>query len=942
MSFKYYTLEDARCTTYFAFSFPYSYTELQTELNARDLQFRLSPPVDIYYHRELLTYTLDGRRVDLLTITAADGGEGREMRLPGLFPLALSEPRAIRFPGRKVVLLSARVHPGETPSSHVLNGCLRFLLSADARAARLRRLYVVKVVPMLNPDGVARGHYRTNIHGANLNRMYGDPTRALYPEVHAAKSVALYHHLGRVPAECEVLDSEPSVAEVDARFVRPRELAAPVPRPPELEDVSNDASCFCGGDDESSLGMPDLSPLKSLLQLTPPASAAPAAGRQQWAEPRPSAGSDSESLVSSGETESSAAGGSASTVDSGETTAVPSDGDSNLFLYVDMHGHASKRGCFMYGNHFSSEETMLDCMLLPKLVSLNSANFDFLACNFTEKNMHHKGKKDGLSKEGSGRVAIYRSTGLVRSYTLECNYNTGRFCNVLPPLPGEREPPADRPLVFEPVPYTPAHYEQVGEALMVSILDVTGDNPLSRLGRSEYRDTAGVRAWIRRFMQVTKFGENNILFSPEKTARTMKTLTSERQRRTSCPPEERSPTAAAAAGSPAGPPQRRLAPAVSPGRCGDARDRRRPARRLRKAKKLSPAKVEDQENAAVTPARKRSADAVLAAAAAATKADGELALNKDTQPDVVSLAGPSRLRVKSPVLQPRSGFGQIASPGNTPPGLTRKPAGRRALSEKRKVLKPTPVKLGESAVLGRGAPKLRRSASLVNAGLAEAPRPESSVVGNLNLILGDKHQVAGMAWADQLPAASGLAKPAKRAPKRRKRVAKPEEAAAPVPEALPPCRSLGHLIQLVSTPPVSFSNLFMGSASTGELESTACTVGYDESATLPDELPPGRLESCGSSPLSFAGALSSLAAEKTARQPRKKLARRASAPACRADQLTAIELLTSPTLVSDVTAAMETMRPKKKHAKLAKRPGLERGRLALQQVKKRKKMKEKV
>ncbi|XP_037083859.1 LOW QUALITY PROTEIN: cytosolic carboxypeptidase-like protein 5, partial [Pollicipes pollicipes] len=573
MSFKYYTLEDARCTTYFAFSFPYSYTELQTELNARDLQFRLSPPVDIYYHRELLTYTLDGRRVDLLTITAADGGEGREMRLPGLFPLALSEPRAIRFPGRKVVLLSARVHPGETPSSHVLNGCLRFLLSADARAARLRRLYVVKVVPMLNPDGVARGHYRTNIHGANLNRMYGDPTRALYPEVHAAKSVALYHHLGRVPAECEVLDSEPSVAEVDARFVRPRELAAPVPRPPELEDVSNDASCFCGGDDESSLGMPDLSPLKSLLQLTPPppprkteaceaaatvaeaavrerpASAAPATGRQQWAEPRPSAGSDSESLVSSGETESSAAGGSASTVDSSETTAVPSDGDSNLFLYVDMHGHASKRGCFMYGNHFSSEETMLDCMLLPKLVSLNSANFDFLACNFTEKNMHHKGKKDGLSKEGSGRVAIYRSTGLVRSYTLECNYNTGRFCNVLPPLPGEREPPADRPLVFEPVPYTPAHYEQVGEALMVSILDVTGDNPLSRLGRSEYRDTAGVRAWIRRFMQVTKFGENNILFSPEKTARTMKTLTSERQRRTSCPPEERSPTAAAAVGS---------------------------------------------------------------------------------------------------------------------------------------------------------------------------------------------------------------------------------------------------------------------------------------------------------------------------------------------------------------------------------------------------------
>ena len=59
-------------------------------------------------------------------------------------------------------------------------------------------------------------------------------------------------------------------------------------------------------------------------------------------------------------------------------------------------------------------------------------------------------------------MALYRATGLVRSYTLECNYNTGRFCNVLPPLPAEPPPAAGTPLVFEPVAYTPAHYEQVG------------------------------------------------------------------------------------------------------------------------------------------------------------------------------------------------------------------------------------------------------------------------------------------------------------------------------------------------------------------------------------------------------------------------------------------------------------------------------------------------
>lgn len=30
---------------------------------------------------------------------------------------------------------------------------------------------------------------------------------------------------------------------------------------------------------------------------------------------------------------------------------------SGLFLYVDIHGHASKRGIFMYGNHFKDMET---------------------------------------------------------------------------------------------------------------------------------------------------------------------------------------------------------------------------------------------------------------------------------------------------------------------------------------------------------------------------------------------------------------------------------------------------------------------------------------------------------------------------------------------------------------------------------------------------------
>lgn len=64
--------------------------------------------------------------------------------------------------------------------------------------------------------------------------------------------------------------------------------------------------------------------------------------------------------------------------------------ESGLYLYIDLHGHASKKGVFMYGNHFDDIDRNVECMLLPKLMSLNNHNFHFHACNFTERNMYLK------------------------------------------------------------------------------------------------------------------------------------------------------------------------------------------------------------------------------------------------------------------------------------------------------------------------------------------------------------------------------------------------------------------------------------------------------------------------------------------------------------------------------------------------------------------------
>ncbi len=87
----------------------------------------------------------------------------------------------------------------------------------------------------------------------------------------------------------------------------------------------------------------------------------------------------------------------------------------------------------MFGNNLTDPQQQVENILLPKLVSMNSLNFDMNECNFSEKIMNIK-DKNGMSREGSSRVAIHKdSGGLIHCYTLECNYHNGRRINFLSP-----------------------------------------------------------------------------------------------------------------------------------------------------------------------------------------------------------------------------------------------------------------------------------------------------------------------------------------------------------------------------------------------------------------------------------------------------------------------------------------------------------------------------
>lgn len=71
-------------------------------------------------------------------------------------------------------------------------------------------------------------------------------------------------------------------------------------------------------------------------------------------------------------------------------TNANSEDSSNMFLYIDLHGHASKKGVFMYGNYLPKPNEAVECMLLPRLMSMNCHHFHFDACVFSERNMYHK------------------------------------------------------------------------------------------------------------------------------------------------------------------------------------------------------------------------------------------------------------------------------------------------------------------------------------------------------------------------------------------------------------------------------------------------------------------------------------------------------------------------------------------------------------------------
>ena len=188
-------------TVYFANCLPYFYSKLTKEID----YYEKNKNNNFIFTKNSITQTLGGNDLMLLNITS-NKNQG-EISFPQLNngcnqPFANSS-NSLKLKNnefnnqtklnnsKKAVIMIARQHPGETVGSHVIKGCIDFLLGDSEEAEKLREIYNFQIIPMMNPDGVLVGNSRTGFAGCDLNRRWAKPNEIIHPEIFYTKSMIL-------------------------------------------------------------------------------------------------------------------------------------------------------------------------------------------------------------------------------------------------------------------------------------------------------------------------------------------------------------------------------------------------------------------------------------------------------------------------------------------------------------------------------------------------------------------------------------------------------------------------------------------------------------------------------------------------------------------------------------------------------------------------------
>ena len=84
----------------------------------------------------------------------------------------------------------------------------------------------------------------------------------------------------------------------------------------------------------------------------------------------------------------------------------------NLVMFLDFHGHSTKKNVFMYGPEFPIiQKHYYECRIFPKLVSNHTPMFRYYSCSF----------RISQCKVTTARAVLLRKLMIPLSYTIEAS-----------------------------------------------------------------------------------------------------------------------------------------------------------------------------------------------------------------------------------------------------------------------------------------------------------------------------------------------------------------------------------------------------------------------------------------------------------------------------------------------------------------------------------------
>jgi len=125
----------------------------------------------LYYKQEIISQSVGGLNVYQITLTKRKGSN------------------CVPDHKKKCMYITARMHSAETHSSLIMKYIMQELVTKAENYDSILSNYIVKLVPLINPDGVTIGNSRSSLVGLDLNRRWAEPNASIHPEIYFLKKI---------------------------------------------------------------------------------------------------------------------------------------------------------------------------------------------------------------------------------------------------------------------------------------------------------------------------------------------------------------------------------------------------------------------------------------------------------------------------------------------------------------------------------------------------------------------------------------------------------------------------------------------------------------------------------------------------------------------------------------------------------------------------------